>query len=638
MRYGSQKSPKKQMLSCGVSARLAALGVVLGSCSGCSGCGSDKPYTPFGVASSLPTEPSAVPVASTEGSAAPAASTPPGFAARKADLVPGAPKTWAGEGQSLTAPEARGFAQVLAADFDGDQKPDAIAWLVPDKAVKNVPPGELWYFPNGAAARKLNAWPGFVPSSPECPLTVLLAQTGPHSATLDITATCSTPLIARSPTRALVVASPNVERPILLTLRGAAAAPGETLNFSVDSSDQDQDGRDDVKVSVSAGAAGSSEPASADLLWLDRAAGASRSASEPVDSIARAAIKINGRARAKHGGHGPDRAGNVLRLMSSLCAEGGVARVFDEDGSPFRCGDLTKVIDPLLSSDAQYALAQGDVLEAAAVLGRDGWYFTKFSSTARKALEHDIQRALTRYDADEAFTTRTAPLVPKLPHFSPLWFESDGSLLIRSDAGVTRLSADHGTESAVSAEAGVPSWPLELSGGSGVRITGTSHACDRSELLLNESDAEHTILPPLATRLLAARPASCNGRGLGPAVSIAPLSFDGAALDALLAGSHLNTSGTTAKNLEGLPAIGTPRSPDGKTLVTPTALGLLLTGDRRELWQVDKLAAHASAVKFTDCVVANGASAVACVDAGRAIVFARPTRPAAATAPSASHK
>ena len=634
-RRGSQKSPPNQKLTRVLSARLAALGVALGAFSGCSGCGSDKPYTPFGVASSLPVEPSAAPAFAPDAGVAPVASAAPGFASRRADLVPGAPKTWSGADQNLSAPEARAFAQVLAADFDGDQKPDAIAWLVPDKTAKNAPPGELWYFPNGAAPRKLTPLPGFVPSSPDCPLTVQLAQTGPHSATLDVTATCNTPLIARSPTRAIVVASPSVERPLLLTLRAAAPAANESLSFSVDSSDQDQDGRDDVKVSVSAGVAGSNEPASADLIWLDRAAGASRSASEPVASLTRAAIKINGRARAKHGGHGPDRAGNVLRLMSDLCAEGGVARVFDEDGSPFRCGELTKVIDPLLSSDVQYALVQGDVLEALAVLGRDGWYFAKFSSTERKSLERDILRAVTRYDVDEAFTARTAPLVPKLPHFSPLWFESDGSLLIRSDAGVTRLSADRATESAVSAEAGVPSWPLELSGGSGARVTGTTHACDRAELLLNVSDAEHTLLPPLTTRLLAARPASCTNHGLGPSVSIAPLSFDGTALDALLAGSHLNTSASAAKALEGLPALGTPRSPDGKTWVTPTPLGLLLSGDRKELWQVDKLQAHASAAKFTDCVVGSGASAVACLDGGRAIVFARPAKPAAS---SANHK
>ncbi len=617
--------------------RLAGYAVFAGALCGisaCNGCGSDKPYTPFGVASTLPSPTTeAAPPAVPDPGVTPAPSVSSGFAARKAELVPGAPRAWQGAGLSLISPAERGFAQVLPADYDGDGKPDAIAWLVPDKDAKNGPPGELWYFPNGAPGRKLSALPGFVPSSADCPLTVTLNQTGPRSATLDATAACTAPLIARSPTRAIVVVSPTVARPVLLTLRSAAAAPNEALNLAVDSSDQDQDGRDDVRVTVSVGVIGSSEPASADLAWLDRAAGASRAASEPVASLTHLAARISARAHAKHGGHGPDRVGNAIRLMSTMCAEGGVARIFDEDGTPFRCGDLTPVLDPLLGSDVESALTQGDVLEAFAALGRDGWYFGKLSKAGRKLLERDVLRAVTRFDAEEAFVARAQPLLPHLPHYSPLWFEADAGLLIRTDAGVTRLSADHTAEGPVSAEAGAPSWPLELLSGSGVRVTGASHACDRSELLINASDAEHTVLPPLMTRLLAARPASCAGHGTGPSVTIVPLGFDGSALDALIAGSQLNTSsGAKTTAPEGLPALGTPRSPDGRVLVSATPLGLLLTGDRKELWQIDKLGAHASAGKFTDCVVANEARAVACIDAGRAIIFQHPKQP------SPSHK
>ena len=67
----------------------------------------------------------------------------------------------------------------------------------------------------------------------------------------------------------------------------------------------------------------------------------------------------------------------------------------------------------------------------------------------------------------------------------------------------------------------------------GQRVLGAVHACDRSELLFNESDATHPLLPPLTTRLLAARPASCAGHGTGPSVAITPLSFDENGLEAL---------------------------------------------------------------------------------------------------------
>jgi len=543
---------------------------------------------------------------------------------RKAELVPGAPEGWQGSDLNLSAPAGRRFAQVLPTDFDGDLKPEALAWLVPAPKEQNAAPGELWYFPNGAPARMLAPLPGFVPSSADCALTTTLTQTGPHSATLDVAANCTPPLVARSPSRALLVVSPNVEHPVLLTIRAASAAPEETLAFSVDSSDQDKDGRDDVRLSLALGTTGGGEPASADLVWLDRAAGASRSASEPAASLMRLAGKIAFQARSKRGGATAERVATTLRLLSSLCADGGVPRVFDEDGIHFRCGALGSVIDSLMMSEAVAAIAQGDLQSAFSVLQRDGWYFGKLSSAQRKAMERELLRAVTKLEATAPIVARAVPTIPKAPHYSPLWFESDGALLIQGPAGVTRLSADRTAEAAVAAEAGVPTWPLELASTNGLRVLGAVHACDRSELLFNESDATHPILPPLTTRLLAARPASCTGRGTGPAVTITPLSFDDNGLEALVAGTRVTVAPSGKKASAGLPELGTPRSPDGRALVTPTALGLLVIGEQRELWQTSKLSEHADASRFTDCVVANEARAVACLDAGRPIIFERP--------------
>ena len=557
--------------------------------------------------------------------AAPTASA--GFAARKAELVPGAPKAWQGSDLDLSAPAGRRFAQVLAADFDGDQKTEALAWLVPAPKEKDVAPGELWYFPSGGAAHSIAPLPGFVPSSADCTLSSSLTQTGPHSATLDVRASCNSALIARAPSRALLVVSPSVEHPLLLTLRAASAAADETLDFSVDSSDQDHDGRDDVRLSVSLGHVAASEPAVADLVWLDRAAGASRSASEPAASLMRLVGKIAFQARGRHASSASERVATSLRLLSSLCAEGGVPRLFDEDGVPFRCGNLSPVLDSLMMSDAAASLLLGDVLSAFSVLRRDGWYFSKLSSAQRKSVERELLRAVSKFEASPPLVARTAPLAPPSPlspHYSPLWFESDAALLIQGAAGMTRVSADRLAEIAISTEDAAPRWPLELSATNGQRVLGAVHACDRSELLFNESDATHPLLPPLTTRLLAARPASCAGHGTGPSVAITPLSFDENGLEALVAGARVTVAPPGKKPAAGLPELGTPRSPDGRWLVTQTALGLLLIGERKELWQTDKLTEHADAGRFTDCVVANDARAVACIDAGRAIVFERP--------------
>ncbi|MEP7053078.1 MAG: hypothetical protein ABJB12_22120 [Pseudomonadota bacterium] len=545
-----------------------------------------------------------------------------GFALRKAELVPGAPTAWQGSGLDLQAPPGHRFAQVLPADFNNDQKEDAIAWLVPDSGDKTAPPGELWYFANGEAPKRLAALPGFVPTGPDCTLSPNLMQTGTHSATLDVSATCKAPLISRAPARALLVVSPSVEHPVLITLRAAQAAAGETLDFAVDSSDQDQDGRDDVRVTVSVAAQGSAEVASADLAWLDRAAGASRAAAEPVTSLLKLANKLAARARLKRSGYKPEAASNVQRWLSSVCAEGGVARLFDEDGTPFRCADLTRVIDSLAGAELGYALAQGDVLEAFATLRRDGWNFRPLSGAQRKALERELLRAVSHIELAAPYVAQAAPIVPLLPHYSPLWFEADGALLIRGSNAITRVAANRAAEGPVADDGGVPGWPLELTAATGQRITGTSHACDRSELLFNQMDAQRALLPPLTTRLLAARPASCTGHGSGPTVSIAPLAFDENGLEALVAGSHVSSAARTSQAAV-LPGVGTPRSPDGRWLVTPSALGLLLIGDHKELWQTAALAAHADPSKFSDCVVANDARAVACIEANRVLIFER---------------
>ena len=388
---------------------LATLVALTCGLAACDGCGSRKPYTPFGVASDLPpTEPA--PSAATE--PPPAPSTSAAFAARKAELVPNAPQSWQNQGAKLDAPAGRRFAQVLPADFDGDQALDALAWLVPAAGEKNAPPGELWYFPASAPARLLSALPGFVPSGPECALSAVLTQTGEHSATLDANATCSSTLIARAPSRALIVVSPNVEHPVLLTLRAAAAAPDETLAFSVDSSDQDKDGRDDVRLTVSLSAPGGGEPAQADLVWLDRAAGSSRASGEPLASLLRNAGKTGVVARGKRGGNAPERIASTLRLLSTLCAEGGVARLFDEEGAPFRCGDLSKLVDSLALSETIAAIYQSDVLQAFSVLARDGWYFAKLSSSQRKSIERELIRAVSKLEASAPFVARTLPISP----------------------------------------------------------------------------------------------------------------------------------------------------------------------------------------------------------------------------------
>jgi hypothetical protein len=72
-----------------------------------------------------------------------------------------------------------------------------------------------------------------------------------------------------------------------------------------------------------------------------------------------------------------------------------------------------------------------------------------------------------------------------------------------------------------------------------------------------------------------------------------------------------------------VPVRGSPRSPDGKVLVVPAAAGVVVaTGPKSEVWSATDGAA------VSDCAVANGATLVACVRAGRAILFTPGPAPA----------
>jgi hypothetical protein len=587
---------------------------------GCDSCGRDKPYTPFGVASSVPMAASGeAPPAAPSGSAlAPEKS---GFAVQKALVAPAnAAQRWQLEGFDLRAPQGRAFAQAVLFDADGDGQRDALAWTVPAaNAGQAASAGELWSFPSGKDAVKVLSLPGFVPTGPGCQLEVTLSQTGPRTATLEASAACQVAMIARSPTRALAVVAPAAERPRVLVLRVAAPAPEETLKLAVDSSDQDADGRDDVRLTVTVARQGTSESAAAELGFFDRAAGVSRNTLEPAETLARFASRETVRAKSKKNAPSVlERVDSARRLLSTLCAESGTPRLFDEDNNPIRCGNLEKSIDFLAAAEQTAALTLGDPTRAASVLARDGWYVRGVSATQRKQLERDLAKTLTQRELNAAVSLVARPKQAGRAQWSPLWFEASGELLVQTSAGVMRVAADGSSETPLDPEAGAP-WPLELASASGVRLVDLIDSCDRSEIALSVADGSGPK-PALPTSVLAPRPGACGGRGRTLPRFFAPLRFLDSGLEALIAGVW-----TKPPTGAGASPQGSARSPDGRVLVTPHPLGLLVLGSQNELWNVQKLGGELAAPdKFEHCVVANSASAVACVVGGRARLFLKP--------------
>jgi hypothetical protein len=346
------------------------------------------------------------------------------------------------------------------------------------------------------------------------------------------------------------------------------------------------------------------------LAFVDRAAGVSRDAAEPKASLTIAAKALLSKA-------GPGASADVdatRRLLGTLCAEGATPRVFDSEGSAIRCGDLGGVIDTLARAEVLSRLAAKDALGAVSVLARADWYFKKLSADADKAITKElIKRLLPVTPTVSALAAKAKSA--KGPHWSPLWFEQDGSLLVQTDAGLVRISRDGATETPVAADA-TPTWPLDVTSAAGQRLSGSLCACDSSEILLGLTDAAGAPQNGVATRLLAPRPGNCKGRFSCPdpvPVAVSPEGFS------VLLGGTLSEPKKMGK---ALPSPGSARSPDSSWLVAVTPLGLVVTGSTQELWKLPE--APVDARRAQDCVVANDRAAVACVAGDKVVLLKRP--------------
>lgn len=568
---------------------------------GCEGCQKEKPYNPFGVTSALPNGD-----ASAEVPPAPSAKVDPGQFAPALVAPPGSRKLRLGE-LTLDAPARYVFDRALVLGEGATQL--AVAWVKADADALDIPRGQLMTYGAGGAARSVLTLPSFVPIAPGCVHATRLVQTGAASVLVDTTATCPAGLVARVPVQAVSVVAPASPHPELLSLRLAAPATGEALSIDADSTDRDGDGRDDVKLTLTLlGPDGAK--ASANLAYVDRAAGVSRDATEPRASLLTAAKALLTKA-------GPTASADVdatRRLLASLCAEGGTARVFDAEGSPLRCDDLGAVIDSLARADVLSRLAAKDALGAVSVLTRGDWYFKKLSADAEKSITKELTKRLLAV-TPSASVLQARPKPSKGPHFSPLWFEQDGALLIQTDSGVVRASRDGTTETPVDAEAGTVAWPLDVTDANGRRLTGSLCSCDSSEIQLGLSDAAG-VPSGLPTRLLAPRPGGCGRQFQCP--DPAPIAAGAEGFSVLIAG----TLSEPKKLSKTLPSPGSARSPDGNWLVASSALGLVVIGSTQELWKLPETPIDAR--RAQDCVIANDRAAVACVSDGKVVLLKRP--------------
>ncbi|HEY6724471.1 MAG TPA: hypothetical protein VI197_10575 [Polyangiaceae bacterium] len=594
--------------------RAKAIGLYAASVLALGGCEEDHPYTPFQVASAIPSAPAP----------APASAEPEAVAAVKftasAPLVQPKAATWQLGPRQIQAPAGYEIERGLNADFDANGSAEFVAWVVPAKDGLERP--ELWLYPATGAARKLLALPGFVPTGPSCSLQTLLQHTGPKTITLDTKAVCETRLIARVPVRSIVVLAPLADDPQVLALRAADGNPREDLKLSVASLDRDGDGRDDVTLQASLDTRlATSGVALAKFLWYDREAGTSRDDTEPGLSMAQLASREIVRAK------GPSTSRNVhptiqnlKRLYAAVCDEAGTPRLFDEEGNGLACGRLSTTFSRATEAEIAALLKNDQVLEAFGVLERAHWFGHEPSPKDRERWLASFNGKLLRRQARLRRELGLAlPREGTHPSFSPLEFAGD-TLLAQTRDGVRSFALD-GTERTPPDTAAptaphdpapvfLPSssrpapWSLRAEVPGQRLWTGVVYSCDRSEIALSFVDGSGQPLAPWLTEILAPRPGTCRGGAAVDAPAV-PIGWVDAQLVAWVGGARIGPA-----ELRTRPK-GSPRSVNGEWTVLPSRLGLLVTGRSHELWHVPESVGQLEQLRA--CVIHDSGRLVACV-------------------------
>lgn len=597
---------------------------------GCAkGCGEERPFTPYAVEAGegLFAHDDASEGERGEGSHTTALLAGDTAAERGVAKKPPSPdaRSFAFDGLELVAGEGESFVIALAADLDGDGEKDAVAWVA-----SGAGEGRLLFYRGDAAARvsspkELAHLAGLFPEG--CEAEISLEQVGRTTVLVQANASCAEPLAPGKVSRWLAVVSPPTEPPLRQAITVREPPPGERLSVTVDATDRDGDGRDDVTVRVGLeGGPMPFEPAglvTAELRWFDRPAGLSRDSAEPEASLRPHATRQMVRAeRKKEAASVLPATRQILRLYTVLCEEAG-APLFRFATGPLRCGTSRALEDALLAQ-IRAASTLGDPVRAFAALERFSDWPTAHTSGRRKEAERIVRKLAPVVDAGPGRVLAASPIPMVGASWSPLAFEETGALLVTTHDGVIRATV-LGEEWPVEDE---EPWSLAVTSPDGrTRWLASIDPCDGLAYRLRLVGLEGVLNEP-ALPLLT--PVSGRNRCAGQ-VPTTLLGVATGKLEAMVAGEpwslELNGGAAEAKALAA-DAIGSApgsrgsaKSPDGKALAIGVRGGALVRAGGK--WRFFRFEGEGDAL-LEGCTVANGARAVACLRGGKVVVASAP--------------
>ncbi len=584
----------------------------------CKGCKNEHPYTPYTIAGDAG-DAEAVALADAE---APAATHE-----ISATQAPPHATRWTLDGLTLAAPAGFVFELGVARDFDADGHVDAAALARRDGADSDL--GTLLYYhaENGALASPVTvaASPSLTPQGASCTAKRKMSAIGRHSIWLELGVQCVAPSL-REPSRQISVWALRQTPRAHLSANVIDPPGAPKLTFSVDGSDADGDGLDDVllKVAVEGGDA-PFEPlprAEASLRWFDRPAGMSRDPDGPDGSLRNFAAGLAVRAaKAKDAPQVLAQARAVRVLWNAICAEGRAPRIVHVfGGSPISCGP-SRALEEAGLAEARAHAALADALGAIAALERAQIPPATKTAQRTKDAEGWVSQIAPLTQATQVRAIAAVPQSSRTtaPAWGALAFESSGKLLVRTAAGVVRIDPDKGDENDAS---DVTAWPTNMISPDGTqRFLEAYDACDgislRATLVtLDGGDLADVALP------ITPRPGVRCTTAKGSPASVVPLAWAMGGLETIISGEPILLTGGHASLLRAPVGQATPRgsarSPDGKTFAIATSLGVLVQGAKARLLRSTDL--DGTYAEQRDCTASDDATHTACIRAGKAWV------------------
>jgi hypothetical protein len=600
--------------------------------SGCHGCREDHPYVPYAIGSVplVVAAPSAPPLATVISTGFLDAARP-GFAGDPATLAPAGLTRWAVDDIVLQAPEERIFVAALVRDFDSDGAKDAFAVI---RRAEGNDPGELVYYrglPNVDALREpMRFSPAPISHDPSCSIIERLVAIGSRSVLAELGATCAGHS-STGPDRWVALVRGGAEPKVRLAATIADPPGAALLSVEGDAEDRDGDGLEDVALRVNIEGGGAPfEPGprvSAVFVWLDRSAGLSRDIAATESSFSLLAATASTHAmRAKDAPTVPGFVRQARALWRAACADAGAPRMVVVAGSgAITCG-AARALEEIGLAEVRAYVTNGDPMRAALALDRAE--YSPASRTPSRASEAERWIAQLAPIA-HARAVRAIAAMPNVPAgHGPTWgslvFEPSGKLLVRTRAGVVRVDPDAGDETAAE---GVAEWRTAVTSPEGtMRWIETYDPCDGLPLHATFAPIGGDDLREIALPIAAPLGGRCVGSRGAPAHAL-PVAWGPSGIEAIIDGEPVLISPDLVHAAPlnaslGQPVTaGAPRSPDGKTLVVPTGIGLLVLGAARpRLLRAPEL--DGTYADQRECAVSNDGAHVACVRAGKAWVGA----------------